>query len=263
MQKITKEQSQKILDVVKILKKLKKSSYKSQINKIEQFSVEILEKLAVNLYEENLLNGIRNINGNDLDLLDEILSERVTKIQSCFEWTNEKKEKLLKVNDKFMQIFEKAHAEAIFAFNELDKRLKNNDDYVKNYDITIKISFFMGDEYYRHDFNSFGFILSEPISGFSPVEYFFGHSGTANLEKTPIYLDKESNWNIEYFNNKFNDNYICYAMHELMDTDKWSLDDIINIKKILADVEIKHQYFNENIQEIENEKHCAFNQKKQ
>jgi len=247
MQKFIEEQSQKIPNVVKFLEKLKKLSYKSQVSKIKQLSVEILEKLAVNLYEEILFNRIRNIDGNDLNLLDAILSERVTKIQSCFEWTKEKKEIFLIVNDNFMKIFNKAHTEAIFVFNELDKRIKNNDDFIKNFDITIRISFYMGDEYYKHDFNNFGFVLSEPLSGFSPVEYFFCHSGTANLEKTPIYLDKDFNWNNEYFNNEFYDNYICYAMHELMDTDKWSFADIINIKKILADVEIKHQYFNENI----------------
>ena len=233
-------------ELIEILVKLKKLPCESQFDEIEQFPVNLLENLAVKLYEDDLKNGIRNI--GRIDLLDIILSERVTKIHRHFVWTNENKEKLLKINDKIMQTFEKAYNEAVSLYNDLENRIKNNDDFIKDYDITVKLNFFMGDEYYKDNAGSIGFVLSEPLSGISPIEYFFGRfNSQINLQKLPVYLNKETNWNIEYFNNEFDDTYICYIIHELLDADRWSFADIINIKKICADVEVKYQYFIENI----------------
>ena len=233
-------------ELAEVLERLKKLPYNSQFDEVEQFSVKILENMAVKLYEEYLHNGIRSIGG--CDLLDIILSERVTKIHRNFEWTNEGKEKLLIINDRIMQTFEKAYNEAVSVINELDNKMKNNDSFIKDYDVTIKLTFYMEDEYYEGSAGSIGFVLSEPLSGCSPIEYFLGHSDLRrDFQETPVYLDKTMNWNTEYFNNAFADKYICYAIHELLDADRWSFIDIINIKKIWADVEVKHQYFIENI----------------
>ena len=228
---------------IEILENLKKTPFELQYDEVAQFPVKILENLAVKLYEEYLKNGIRKIGGTDL--LDIILSERVAKIHRHFEWTGENEEKLLKVNEEIMKTFKKAYNEAVSVLNELDKRKKNNDDFIMDYDVTVRSHFYMEDENYQDKNGSIGFVLSEPISGFSPIEYFLGHSTSQiNLKDIPIYLDKEKNWNSEYFNNEFNDKYICYAIHELLDTDRWSFYDIIGIKKICAEVEIKHQYIN-------------------
>jgi hypothetical protein len=51
------------------------------------------------------------------------------------------------------------------------------------------------------------------------------------------------NWNIRCFGNTFDNNYICYQIHELLDTDIWSLYDIVNISKITADVKIINQHY--------------------
>ena len=62
-------------------------------------------------------------------------------------------------------------------------------------------------------------------------------------KKKPIFLDTSQNWNIEYFGEIFEHNYIGYAIHVLLETHEWSFKDIINIIKIWADVKIKHQYY--------------------
>jgi len=233
------------IELLEILKKLKKVPYELQFDEVKHFPVKMLEKLAIKLYEEHISKGYRK-----MQILDIILSERVTKIHSNFKWINENKNKLIKINDKIIQTFEKAYNEAFSVRNELENRIKNGDDFLKDYEISIKLDFYMGDELFKDDINgNFGFVLSEPISGYSPIEYSLGHYGShMDLDEKPIYLDKSLNWNGEYFDNAFNENYIGYAIHELLDTDQWSFMDIINIEKICADVEIKHQYFNENIE---------------
>ena len=232
-------------EIAEILVRLKKLPYELQYSEIEKFPVNILEKLAIKLYKDDLINGIRNI--GVFGLLDIILSERVTKIHNHFVWTNENKEKLLKTNEEIMQTFEKAYKKAIFLYNDLNIRINNNDDFIKDYDITILMNFYMGDEYYKDSSENIGFVLSEPLSGVPPIEYYFGRfNSKINLQELPFYLNKEMNWNTEYFNNEFDNEYICYAIHELLDTDKWSFTDIVNIKKIYVDVEVKYKYFRDN-----------------
>jgi hypothetical protein len=221
------------------LNKLKEHSYDAQINEIKQFSVETLEKLSVILYKEYFNMGYTKF--KKFDLLNSILHERVNKINSNFEWTNENKSKLLKINEKIIQTFEKAYNEAISTAKKLEKRISKNDNYLKDYEIDIKISLYMSDEYYDKS-NNIGRVLSEPISNFYPINDSFGHTHYHGyLDNLPIYLDKTKNWNTEYFDNIFENDYIGYAIHALLITRQWSFKDIISINKIWADVEVKHQ----------------------
>jgi hypothetical protein len=165
-----------------------------------------------------------------------------------FEWTNENKQKLLYVNDKFMKVFESAYKEAHSAACELENRIKNNDKFIKDYEIEIKIHPYMNDLFYDEINGSIGYILSEPLSNFPPINYSFGHSSYDNeIKRKPIYLDKSLNWNIEYFGDIFKDDYICCEIHDLLVTHVWSFNDIINICKIWTDVEVIHQHYIENI----------------
>jgi hypothetical protein len=223
---------------IKTLEKLKKLSYKNQRDKVKKYSIEMLELLAQKMYEKSYKRD---------DFLDIILSERVVKLKDNFEWTNENKQKFLNVNDKFMQIFESAYNEALAAAFELEKRIKNNDKFIKDYEIEIKITPYMGGQFYDDTKNNFGYVLSEPKLNRSTINYSFGHlSYDREIKEKPVYLDKSENWNIEYLGNTFKDNYICYEIHELL-TNKWSFYDIINIEKICVDVEVIHQYYEENI----------------
>jgi hypothetical protein len=229
----------KNIETEKTLEKLKKLSHKNQRDKLKKYSIEILELLAVEIYEKSYKRN---------DLLDIILFERAVKLDDNFEWTNENKQKFLNVNDKFMQIFESAYNEALSSAFELESRIKNNDKFIKDYEIEIEITPYMHKQFYDDKKNNFGYVLSEPESNNSIIEYSFGHSNyDSEIKEKPVYLDKSMNWNIEYFGDTFNDNYICYAIHRLLDTDRWSFYDIININKIWADVEVIHQYYEENI----------------
>jgi hypothetical protein len=232
-------------ELAEILEKLKKLPcdklpYYIRLNSdIEQYSVETLELLAVKLYEEYSRKNLIK----DRRLLEMILLERFIKLNRSFEWTKENKERLIKVNDKITQVFENAYNEAVPIAKELENRLNNNDDFIKDYEIEIKLRLFMGDEFYDDGNCGIGSVLSEMESGYYPINYLLVH----DLSEKPIYLDRSENWNIEYFGNTFDNDYIGYAIHALLDTSRWSFKDIININSIWADVEVKHQCFVENI----------------
>ena len=58
----------------------------------------------------------------------------------------------------------------------------------------------------------------------------------------PITIDKSMNWNSEYFNGEFDNDYICYAIHYMLDTHAWSFADVLSIGDIWVNVEVTHQY---------------------
>jgi hypothetical protein len=224
--------------VIEALEKLKNLSHENQWSEIKKYSIEELEVLAVGLGEPVLKDQY-------FEILHDILLERAIKLNRNFEWSNENKQKFLKVNDKFMFVFEKAYNEALSVAHELENRISLNDKFIKDYEIEIKITPYMDDRFYNDNSGDIGCILSEPSPINSPIYFSFGH--THYHHEKPIYMDKSLNWNIEYFGDMFRDNYICYEIHELLDS-KWSFYDIINIKKIWADVEVIHQYYIEDIE---------------
>jgi hypothetical protein len=226
-------------EIMEILEKLRNSSYDDQCEKIKKYPVEIMELLAAKEYE----NVKEKFRIERFDILDNILFERVMKLNNDFEWTNENKQKFLNVNNKFMQVFDTAYNEAISIANVLEDRIQNDDGFIKDYEIEIKITPYLSDQFYDEnlDGNSIGSILSEPEPHFSTINFSFGHYHFHH--EKPIYLNKSLNWNIEYFGDVFKDNYICYEIHELLDTSRWSFYDIINIDKIWADVEVIHQHY--------------------
>jgi hypothetical protein len=230
-------------EAAETLENLRSLPDEEQSNEIGTYSIDFLELLASKIYE----TSEKPFGVYRFDLLYDILFERVMKLDNNFEWTNENKQKLLNVNDKLMQVFECAYNEALSVAGELENRIKNNDTFIKDYEIEIKMTPYTSDRFYNDDANGnkIGYILSEPNPPLSLINFSFGHTNFHH--EKPIYMDKTMNWNIQYFGDAFKDNYICYEIHELLDTHIWSLYDIINIDKIRADVEVIHQHYIENI----------------
>jgi hypothetical protein len=171
------------MELVETLERLKKLPDDKQWNEIKQFSVEMLELLAIKLYNEYLFKSYKG--DGFLDILNVILHERVKKLNIDFEWTNENKEKFINVNDKIYQTFEKAYNEAVAAANKLEARIKNNDKFIKDYEVKIEIQPYMGDEYYDDgDDFGFGYVLSEPESDYVPIGVQIGHFCGVSLEQS-------------------------------------------------------------------------------
>jgi hypothetical protein len=212
----------------------------NRYNEIESFSVETLESLAVEIYKNDYF---RSTNSHDRKILDAILEERADKLNKNFTWTPDNIDRLLKINDKLMEVFEKAYQEAKSVVSGLYKRMQENDPFLKDYEVDIELSPYMSDyESDEETNNDFDFVLSEPI-GLVPISDSLGHYATFEPNSgPPIYLDKSMNWNTEYFDEAFSNYYIGYSIHALLDSN-WSFPDILRIKTIWGDVKIEHQYF--------------------
>ena len=222
------------------LKKLKKMPFDKQSKKIEQYSVETLEQIAIKFYEEGYSHYRL---GEDDIILHSILHERISILNNEFEWTNENKEKILRINEMITQTFQKAHNEALYSAKELKNKILKNDDFIKDFDIEIELSFYMNDEYYDENRGSIGYVLSEPVSIYNPIKYTIGGPDTLQfaMSDKPIFLNETLNWNKD-FGDIFSNNYIGYGLYSLMETLHWSFKDILNINRICADVKVIHQY---------------------
>ena len=208
---------------------------------INHYTAQKLEELALYLYN----NKGKYPKDELYSLLDLILLERVHKMNKKFEWTEENKQKFITINYNFINIFENAYNEALKIAETLEKRIKNNDSFIKDYEIEIQIQPYIKDkENYENIDGCFALVLCEPLSSFYPINYNIGHSCyEKKLTETPIYLDKSSNRNLEHcFGRTFENEYIGNAIHDLQDN-KWSFFDIINIKRIFTDVKVYHQNF--------------------
>ena len=220
-------------DMSKTLDKLEKLSHKKSYDELKKYPVKTLELLAMEMYNKSFKD-------KRFRVLDAILFERANKLDSNFEWTDENKQKFLNVNNKIMQAFVSTYNEALSVANELENRIKNGDKFLKDYEIEITITPYI----YKDDDDDICYVLSEPVSGFLPMHLpIIGNSSyNSKVNEKPIYLDESLNWNIEYFGDTFNNDYICYGIHELLDTHRWSFIDIVNINKIHVDVEVIHQH---------------------
>jgi len=182
-------------------------------------------------------------------VLQNILSERVVKLNNAFLWTDENKQVFLNINDKLKASFEKAYKKALAVADELEERIKDNDDFINYYEIEISLTIFMKKPFPDDDKSSYKFdnVLSEPKSSTpAQISYDFGHNWYKKIiNETPVHLDRSRSlwdWD-EYLQDQFNIGGICYAMCLLLDSDEWSFADIVKIDTIYADVKVSHQNF--------------------
>ncbi|GHV44716.1 hypothetical protein FACS1894180_6400 [Bacteroidia bacterium] len=90
----------------------------------ETYSVEDLEKIAVRA---------ANYKNRDEEELEAALEVRCRKLNSTFEWTPENKEKLLQLDAKLIECFEKLKAEARTLYYTLLQRIENNDHFLHDF----------------------------------------------------------------------------------------------------------------------------------
>jgi len=228
------------------IKKLAKIGYRSY-DEVKKYPVEMLEILALYIYNNRDLSKYPRTVYHSL--LRKILSERVTKLNKVFEWTDENKQVFLGINDQLKASFEKAYKEALSIADKLEKRINGNDDFIDDYEIEIALTLYMKEPFPDDDNSSyeFGYVLSEPSSRrFQQICYDFCHNCYKDVKnETPVHLDKSRtlwDWE-EYFYDQFNISGICYATCLLLESREWSFSDILKIDTIWADVKVEYQNF--------------------
>ncbi|MCL2440348.1 MAG: hypothetical protein FWD14_01280, partial [Treponema sp.] len=88
--------------------------------------------------------------------------------------------------------------------------------------------------------------LYDKITAYLNPEYMmsicFNYEPPAEIdirERELINIKKDLSWNIEGFGIiELENEYLCYAMHELSSHNHWAYQDILNIKKILTEIRI-------------------------
>ena len=213
---------------------------------LDGYKVPMLTKIAGKLIcERSYYPSFYNYTEHDLnEMIGRILYERKHRLNEGFKWTEENKARFLFINDQLYDACVKGWEEAKETAAALEKRIKQRNSFLKDYEIEITL-------------NIYPKIKGERRWA-SELESYLGHEETRLLEMNishshykrkfkkenadkPMLIDKSTNWNIEYFDGVFDNDYICYAIHGLLDTDGWSFVDILSINKIWVDVEVKHQ----------------------
>jgi len=229
------------IDISETLRKLESLKLNDLSKELNKYSVKTLELLGASYYHETFNKKFSKLN-NPINTLEFILSRRMRKLNKKIIWTKENKDKFLSVNNKLLTVSESAYKEAVLIAEGLEYRIANNDNFLKDYEIEIEINTYMNDVFYKND-NYIGWILSEPLSNIPVISFTLSHSHyNEQIKEIPFFLDKNINWNFEYFNKEFQDEYICSAIHSLIET-HWSFLDIININKIWADVKVYYQHY--------------------
>jgi len=152
--------------------------------------------------------------------LKDLMSIRKWKINDTFEWTPENKEKFLRLNQKFINHFEKLRDEAVPIIKMLQKRIEDKDEFLHDFYLEVKITPYI----YVPDENG---AICEAEDGMERIldEILNEHlvPNIWGIEKEEditesIYFDTKQNWNIEtYFEGKFDGDFISQAIHDLYD----------------------------------------------
>ena len=199
-----------------------------------------LEEIAVYLYINNLTTT-REIRSQK-KLLNEVLRKRCKKKNNDFIWTEENKQKFLKVNDELFCLFKQAYKKALAEAEKLEKQIDENDFFIKDYEIEIKMKPSCNDP--EIDDITITDVISDSIFP-NLIRDDISHCHYKDqMEEESIFLDRSMNWNREgAMKIIFSDRYISYAMYMLLGTRHWSYEDIVNVRTIWVDVEVTHQSF--------------------
>jgi hypothetical protein len=228
---LNKDEIQQILNDLKNLQ-----NYEELSNYLEKLSVNCLEEIA-EFYEREPYGLIRYI-----------LITRREKLNREFKWTDEKINRFLKINEQIMDAFNKADKEGKALLEILENRLKNNDPFLHDYLIKVKLRLFIlepdeetGELVERGE--GIYWILYSTLPEKSILRYYID----TNDSFVKLYFDKKLNWNTEYFGDEFSKYYIGYGIHEILDHGTFAWEDILKINEIWAEVNVIYQHLIKNI----------------
>jgi hypothetical protein len=212
---------------------------------IKQYDISTLEDLAVGLAGEIDKRDMRSSYFKYYKVLD-LLMERSIRLNSHFEWTIENQKLLLAVNDMFLNTWEKAIAEAKSIMVTLENRILSNDNFLADYEIEIELTPFImridTDDEENETHETFEDLLSGKQHGCWYLSESLSHIHfNTEKDRVSFYLDRSENWNSEYFNHVFDRHYIGLSIHELLDSQIWSFNDILRINRIWTNINVRYQ----------------------
>jgi len=160
-------------------------------------------------------------------LFKNILRERSRRLNRKFKWTEENKNRMVKVSDGFLQAWEDGFAKAKKMIAALD-----NGEY--GFDLLLHPEINESDA------------LSHVIVNFLNPEIelsmrFRDKPMTENekLFRESIHVKRDLSWNIEGLgDSELEGRYICYALHILYSHNEWAFEDILRINNISTEIRV-------------------------
>jgi len=180
--------------------------------------------------------------------ISSLLRYRINYLHKRFSWTEENKKRFLHVNDMLISSCEKAWNEAVSTAVVLEERIKNNDSFLKDYEIEISFTVypsFRDEDKENEDDLSY---VAEYFAGKIDARQAISISHSAyevclDIDR-PRDIDKKESYNKWFeIEELFKDEYISYLMYCLLDSRAWSYQDILGINSIWVDVEVIHQNY--------------------
>jgi hypothetical protein len=161
-------------------------------------------------------------------------------LNETFEWTAENKERLLLLNTKLMDCFEKLKTEITKACQVLQKRVDASDDFLQDFEIEA----FVRPQFHNAKDDSMEEILEDT---WNDIFLSFTFSSARSIDDV-LYFNYDLNWNHDppQLQGHFDEHYIAFGTHELFDHIKgWSYSDILKINTLTAEYKITCQHFTE------------------
>ena len=208
-------------------------------DKLESYSVDKLEKFVIQAYQQSFDNQPME------DCKEQViaaLSVRRRMLNNKFEWTTENKEKLLLLNDKLMECFEKLKTEALAIVQACNKRIEAKDNFLHDFEIEGYVQPYIYEyrngKYYEKEEMEIEDIL---VDYWNKWDLCFSVHNDEKINDD-IHFNKELSWNIELLDGLFNKHYISYAIHALCMHTNWSLQDILKINHLEVELCVLHQH---------------------
>ncbi|GHT03772.1 hypothetical protein AGMMS49525_09400 [Bacteroidia bacterium] len=207
---------------------------------------ELYESYSIEDLERKVYNAMRT---EDEEELEAALSIRQWKLNESFEWTPENKAKLLQLNAKLIECFEKLKAEASIHLEIIERRRQDaNDAFLDWFEIEAKVKPYI---FYEMDGCKGTFEFDSPIAEVLDADWndIVNLSFSANnkdILNHILYLNREQNWNTDHrFKGNFDEHFISQGIHDLYDHTNWSFHDMLKINHLEANVAVVYQHFEE------------------
>jgi len=205
--------------------------------KIEKMTLTELESYIQKLYKDQEVNR---------EKLEACLNQRGCILNQAFEWTSENKEKLLRLNQKLIECWEKVDAEAKQTLKILNERINQPDDFLQDFNMEARVCSLIYKPDESGEFYEAEDCIEEVLNDFVNNSYvvnvksYFAKDSDDHI----LYLDRNQNWNDDrWFKGEFDDVYISQAIHDLYDHSCLSFPDILKINRLWAELTVVHQHF--------------------
>lgn len=167
-----------------------------------------------------------------------LLSYRCDIINKRFSWNDDKKKKFIRINNEILDSCEKAWCEALLVAENLEKRIRQNNSFLTDYEISVEMNAYpdFGNKNICTAVKTF-YIDELQLRSFITIS----NGQYDKINYVPQFIDKSKNWNTKYFGNEFKNDYICRAVHKLLDTGIWSFEEILSLTHVWIEVNVVHE----------------------